>query len=298
MILNQRMEKKMKTSSTVWKHIRRSPYQALAAILIMMLTFLVVSIFTMIVVSSSQIISYFESSPKVTAFFKEGTKQESIDSLATSLKATGKVSGITFVSKEEAFKRYSNWNKNNPVLLDLVNSDVLPPSLEIATYKIEDLDEVAKVLKTSEDVSDVVFLKDVVSTLIVWTDAMRKIGLVLVVVLAVVSIFVMTTIIGFKISQKREEIEIMRLLSATNWYIRWPFLIEGMFYGLIGAFLGWILTFGLTLYARPYLLSFMHEIPIYTLSPVFLLALLGIEIGLALLLGAVASFMAVLRYLK
>ena len=288
----------MKTTKTAWKHIRRSPYQALAAILIMMLTFLVVSIFTMIVVSSSQIISYFESSPKVTAFFKEGTKQQSIDSLATSLKATGKVSGISFVSKEEAFKRYSNWNKNNPVLLDLVNSDVLPPSLEIATYKIEDLDQIAKVLKSSPDVSDVVFLKDVVSTLIVWTDAMRKIGLVLVVVLGVVSIFVMSTIIGFKISQKREEIEIMRLLSATNWYIRWPFILEGMFYGLIGALLGWILTFGLTLYARPYLLSFMHEIPLFTLSPGFLIALLGIEIGLALLLGAVASFMAVLRYLK
>lgn len=288
----------MKTAKTAWKHIRRSPYQALAAILIMMLTFLVVSMFTMIVVSSSQIISYFEASPKVTAFFKDDTKQENIDALAESLKSTGKVSSIKFVSKQEAFKRYSNWNKNNPVLLDLVNADVLPPSLEISTYNIEDLDTVAKVLKGSTYVSDVVFLKDVVSTLISWTDAMRRIGLALVVVLAVVSIFVMTTIIGFKISQKREEIEIMRLLSATNWYIRWPFLLEGMFYGLIGAFLGWFLTFGLTIYARPYLMSFMREIPLVTVSPSFLLALLAVEIGLAILLGAIASFMAVLRYLK
>lgn len=288
----------MKTTSTAWKHIRRSPYQALAAILIMMLTFLVVSMFTMVIVSSSQIISYFEASPKVTAFFKEDTQQATIDALADSLKATGKVSSIKFVSKEEAFKRYSNWNKDNPVLLDLVNADVLPPSLEISTYKIEDLDSIAKVLKDSSYVSDVVFLKDVVSTLISWTDAMRKIGLVLVIILIIVSIFVMTTIIGFKISQKREEIEIMRLLSATNWYIRWPFLLEGMFYGFLGAMLGWLLTFGLTLYARPYLLSFVREIPLMTLSPLFLLALLGLEIGFALVLGAIASFMAVLRYLK
>lgn len=288
----------MKTANTAWKHIRRSPYQALAAILIMMLTFLVVSIFTMVIVSSSQIISYFEASPKVTAFFKEDTEQANIDALADSLKATGKVSSIKFVSKQEAFKRYSNWNKDNPVLLDLVNADVLPPSLEISTYKIEDLDSIAKVLKSSSYVSDVVFLKDVVSTLISWTDAMRRIGLVLVIILTVVSIFVMTTIIGFKISQKREEIEIMRLLSATNWYIRWPFLLEGMFYGFIGALLGWLLTFGLTLYARPYLLSFVREIPLMTLTPVFLLALLGLEIGFALVLGAIASFMAVLRYLK
>ncbi|MEK7605260.1 MAG: permease-like cell division protein FtsX [Patescibacteria group bacterium] len=288
----------MKTTSTAWKHIRRSPYQALAAILIMMLTFLVVSMFTMVIVSSSQIISYFEASPKVTAFFKEDTQQPTIDALADSLKATGKVSSIKFVSKEEAFRRYSNWNKDNPVLLDLVNADVLPPSLEISTYKIEDLDSIAKVLKDSSYVSDVVFLKDVVSTLISWTDAMRKIGLVLVIILVIVSIFVMTTIIGFKISQKREEIEIMRLLSATNWYIRWPFLLEGMFYGFLGAMLGWLLTFGLTLYARPFLLSFVREIPLMTLSPYFLLALLGLEIGFALMLGAIASFLAVLRYLK
>jgi cell division transport system permease protein len=288
----------MKTAKTTWKNVRRSPYQSLAAILIMMLTFLVVSLFTMIVVSSSQIISYFESSPKVTAFFKDDANQENFDALANSLKATGKVSSITFVSKEEAFKRYSSWNKNNPVLLDLVNADVLPPSLEISTYKIEDLDAVAKILKASPYVSDVVFLKDVVSTLISWTDAIRKIGLVLVIVLAIVSIFIMTTIIGFKISQKREEIEIMRLLSATNWYIRWPFLLEGMLYGAVGAFLGWIFTFALTIYARPYLTSFMREIQLVTVSPAFLLALLAIEIGLAILLGAIASFMAVLRYLK
>lgn len=288
----------MRTVKTAWKHIRRSPYQALAAILIMMLTFLVVSLFTMIVVSSSQIITYFESSPKVTAFFKEGTEQQNIDALAESLRSTGKVSNITFVSQEEAFRRYSNWNKNNPVLLDLVSADILPPSLEISTYNIEDLDEIAKMLKSSSYVSDVVYLKDVVSTLISWTSAIRKIGLALVIVLSVVSIFVMMTIIGFKISQKRDEIEIMRLLSATNWYIRWPFLLEGMFYGLIGACIGWFMTFALTLYARPYLLSFMKDIPLVTLSPMFLLALLAVEIGLAIILGAIASFMAVLRYLK
>ena len=164
--------------------------------------------------------------------------------------------------------------------MDLVNADVLPPSLEISTYKIEDLDSIAKVLKDSSYVSDVVFLKDVVSTLISWTDAMRKIGLVLVIILVIVSIFVMTTIIGFKISQKREEIEIMRLLSATNWYIRWPFLLEGMFYGFFRRDARLAATFGLTLYARPFLLSFVREIPLMTLSPYFLLALLGLEIDL------------------
>lgn len=288
----------MRTVKTAWKHIRRSPYQAMAAILIMMLTFLVISIFSLIIISSSQIINYFERSPKVTAFFKDEAKKENIDALASALKATGKVSEVTYVSKEEAFRRYSNWNKDNPLLLDLVTADVLPASLEISTYNIEDLDDVAKILKESSYVSEVVYLKDVVSTLITWTSAIRKIGFALIVILAIVSVFVMTTIIGFKISQKREEIEIMRLLSATNWYIRWPFLFEGIFYGITGAFLGWLIAFAMTLYARPYLISFLRDIPIVTLTPTFLIALLSIEIGLAVLLGTFASFMAVLRYLK
>lgn len=206
--------------------MRRSPYQALAAILIMMLTFLVISIFSLITITSSQIITYFESSPKVTAFFKEETTQQNIDALAEQLKMSSAVADVKYVSQEEAFKRYSNWNKDNPILLDLVSADVLPASLEISTHNIEDLDEIAQTLKNSSSVSEVVFLKDVVSTLMSWTNAIRTIGLALIIVLSVVSIFVMATIIGFKISQKREEIEIMRLLSATNWYIRWPFLLR------------------------------------------------------------------------
>lgn len=288
----------MKTAKTAWKHIRRSPYQALAAIMIMMLTFLVISLFTMIIVSSSQIINYFEASPKVTAFFNEEATQDNIDALSSQLKASGKVSEVTFVSKEEAFRRYSDWNKNNPVLLDLVNAEILPPSLEISTYNIEDLDDVAQTLDQSEHVSDVVFLKDVVSTLTSWTNAIRQIGLAIIIVLSVVSIFIMTTIIGFKIAQKREEIEIMRLLSATNWYIRWPFLLEGIFYGIIGAIFGWLITFGMIMYAKPYLTSFMRDIPMLTFSPMFLLSLLMVEIGFAIILGMFASFMAVLRYLK
>lgn len=73
---------------------------------------------------------------------------------------------------------------------------------------------------------------------------------------------------------------------------------EGMIYGLVGAFLGWTFTFAAVMYAKPLLLTFMRDIPLVTLSPLFLLALLAIEIGLAILLGAIASFTAVLRYLK
>jgi cell division transport system permease protein len=288
----------MKTLKTTWKHIRRSPYQALAAILIMLVTFLSISVFSFLIFGSSRIISFFESKPQVTAFFKDDAKQENIDALEDSLKQTGKIASIKFVSKKEALEIYKQQNKDDPILLDLVTADILPASLEISTKRIEDLNDVSSMLQHSSFISEVVYQKDVVNTLSAWTSALRKIGLALVIVLSSVSIFVMVTIIGFKISQRKDEIEIMRLLSATNWYIRWPFLYEGMFYGIVGAVVGWLIATSVLLYATPLLTSFLRGIPILPVSPVFLLVLLVSELVFALVLGAFSSFLAVLRYLK
>ncbi len=288
----------MKHFKTTWRNIRRSPYQAFAAILIMMLTFLTVSFFTFLIGGSSQIVNYFESKPQVTAFFKNEAKQSDINSLENNLQSTGKIASIKFVSKEEALKIYREQNKNDPLLLDLVTADILPASLEISTTKIEDLSPISDTLKNSSIVQEVVFQKDVVSTLTDWTSALRKIGLALVVVLSLVSVFIMVTIIGIKISQKKEDIEIMRLIGATNWYIRWPFIFEGMLYGVIGAFLGWVIASVALWYSTPFLESFLRGIPVLPVSSIVLLELLGVELILAAMLGAFSSYLAVLRYLK
>jgi len=280
------------------RNIRRSPYQAIAAILIMALTFLVVSFFTFLLAGSSQIIGYFESKPQVTAFFKNEAKQTDINDLENKLSQTGKIASIKFVSKEDALKIYKEQNKDDPLLLDLVTADVLPSSFEISTVKIEDMSQISDMLKKSSIVSDVVFQKDVVSALSAWTNAIRKIGIVLITLLFLVSVFIMITIIGIKISQKREDIEIMRLIGASSWYIRWPFIIEGVFYGIIGAFVGWFISSTTLLWATPFLSSFLKGIPVLPVPPLFLLGLLGGEILLAILLGVLSSFLAVLRYLK
>ncbi len=288
----------MKHIKTTWTNIRRSPYQAFAAILIMMLTFLVISFFTFLIGGSSKIVNYFESKPQVTAFFKNEAKQSDINTLENDLQSTGKIASVKFVSKDEALKIYREQNKNDPLLLDLVTADILPASLEISSLKIEDLSSISDTLKNSPIVQEVVFQKDVVSTLTAWTSALRKIGTALIVVLSLVSMFIMVTIIGIKISQKKDDIEIMRLIGATNWYIRWPFIFEGMFYGAIGAFLGWLISSLALWYATPFLSSFLRGIPVLPVSPVVLFELLAVELVLAAFLGAFSSFLAVLRYLK
>lgn len=288
----------MSSFQTAWRNIRRSPYQAIAAVFIMGLTFLCVSFFAFVIFSSTRIINYFESKPQVTAFFKDETKQSDIDSLKQQLLATGKVVDVKFVSKKDALKIYQEQNKNDPLLLDLVTADILPSSLEISTYKIEDLAGVSDALQKSNTVQEVVFQKDVVATLSAWTNALRKIGLVLIVVLSVVSIFIMVTIIGIKISQKREDIEIMRLVGASSWYVRWPFLLEGVFYGVVGAFAAWIISVGILIWATPFLSSFLRGISIFPMPPTYFLSLLGIELAIASLLGVFSSSLAVLRYLR
>jgi len=296
--MSERRSELMSFIKTTTQNIRRSPYQAIAAIVIMTLTFLVISFFTFLLVGSSKIVAYFESKPQVTAFFRNEAKQEDINSLESKLKDSGKVSSVKFVSKKEALAIYKEQNKNDPLLLDLVTADILPSSLEISTYKIGDLSQVSDTLKGSSIISEVIFQKDVVSTLTSWTSALRKIGIAAILILSLVSIFIILTITGIKISQKRGDIHIMRLIGATNWYIRWPFIFEGMFYGVVGAFTGWVVSTVALVAATPYLSDFLSGIPILPASPIFLLELLGGELLLALVLGAFSSYLAVLRFLK
>jgi len=283
---------------TMWQHIRRSPYQAMAAILIMMLTFLAVSVFAILIIGSTKVITYFESKPQVTAFFKDTAHQTDIDSLKNDLLATGKISSVKFVSKQEALTIYRQQNKSDPLLLDLVTADILPASLDISATNIADLGDLSTYLKNSPAVQEVVYQQDVVSSLTKWTNAVRIIGIVLIALLAIVSIFIMSIIISIKISHKKDEIEIMQLIGATKWYISMPFLFEGVFYGVVGAFIGWLFT-SITLFAStPLLESFLRGIPVLPVPWYFYVGLLGAELLFAIVLGVFSSLLAVLRYVK
>ena len=283
---------------TAWKNIRRSPYQAVAAVFVMTLTFFVFSMFSLGVYGFSTIINYFESKPQVTAFFREEAKQEEVDSLKKSLQDSGLISQVKFVSKNEALKIYKEQNKNDPLLLDLVTADILPSSLEISTYKIDDLSLVSETLKDSKIIQEVVFQKDVVSTLSSWTNVIRKVGLVFITALVIATIFILATIIGIKVANKKEDIETMRLIGAGSWYIRLPFLFEGVFYGLTGAVISWVISVGMLLLATPSLEYFTKGIPLFPISYIVIFGLLGIQLVFAAFLGFFSSYLAVLRYLR
>ena len=288
----------MKTLRTARRNIRRSPYQAIAAVFIMTLTFLAFSIFAFIIFGSSRSVDYFESKPQVTAFFRDEAAKGDIDKLKSSFEQSEFISEVKFVSKEQALEIYRQQNKDDPLLLDLVTAEILPASLEISTFNIEDLNLVSETLNKSAIVEEVVFQRDVIATLTSWTTAVRAIGIFTVSILATISIFIMVTIIGIKVSQKKQDIETMRLIGAGNWYIRWPFIIEGVFYGVLGAIIGFLLSLGILFWTTPYLSSFLRGIPVLPLSFIFIGILFMLEVILAILLGAFSSYVAVLRYLR
>ena len=284
---------------TVAKYIRRSPYQAIAATLIMTLTFLSIAFFAILTIISVRMIDYFESRPQLSIFFKDEASRDDIETLRKQLEDTGKSSTIKFVSKEEALTIYKEQNKEDPLLLDLVTSDILPASLDVQAHDVNDMADLAKISKSSPMVEEVVFQQDIVDTLVKWTSALRKIGLAVIGVLLLVSVFVILTIIGIKITVRREEIEIMKLIGASNWFIRTPFLLEGMFYGVVGALLGWGISYSvLQFYAGPGLQGFLKGVPALPIEPLLMLEVLAGMLVSAIILGAFSSFLAVLRYLK
>ncbi|TSC54314.1 MAG: hypothetical protein LiPW31_171 [Microgenomates group bacterium LiPW_31] len=283
---------------TTWTHIRRAPYQALAATLIMVLTFFVATIFVLTAAGSQAILNWFETRPQVTAFFEDKVTMEQVDILRAKLAQTGKIKEAKYVSKEEALAIYREQNKNDPLLLEMVTANILPASIEVSTTNISYLGEIAQILRQESGVEEVIFQEDVVRSLHEWTNVLRKVGVGLIATLGGVSLLIILVIIGMKVALRREEIEILQLLGGTNWYIRAPFIFEGIFYGVVGAILAWGISYLLLLYSTPFLVGFLAGIPILPVPFLFMLALLGAEILVGALIGTLGSLIAVRRYLK
>ncbi len=287
-----------KILTNTWKHIRRSPYQALSAIAVLILTFFVISVFSLGVLGSREVLRYFETRPQVTAFFKDDATAEDIEKLKQQLSTQAFVTSVKFVSKEEALAIYREQNKQDPLLLEMVTADILPASLEVSGISAQVLPQIAEIITGQKGIEEVVYQKDVIAALTVWTKALRLVSLILISFLVLTSILIIVVIIGMKISLRRHELEVMRLLGASNWYIQRPFLLEGILYGVTGAIIAWGLSYLALLYATPFLVSFLGSIPVLPVPILIMLFLLGIEVVFGIVIGSLSSLIAVRRYLR
>lgn len=280
------------------RNIRRTPFQAIAASMVMFLTFLALITFLLVAAGSQQALRFFESKPQVIVFFKEGTTVEDIATIENALKQESRVLTTKYVSKEEALEIYREKNKNDPTLLELVTANILPASLEISTKTPDDLEPIAQILTKEPVVSEVIVPLDVVDTLKSVTTVIRIVGGSIVVFLMIFSILIILMIIGFKIRLRRSEIETMRLLGAPSSFIRNPFILEGVFYGVTGAITSWIVVYAALWYLTPFLQGYLGDLNLLPVNPLFMLILLGAALLIAFVIGGLGSLGAVRRYLR
>lgn len=292
---------------TTKKHLRRSPYQSITALVTMFLTFLLGGIFAVTSLLSNVTLNYFESKPQITVFFNQNAGQKEADTLTKTLQASGKTLSIKYISKEDALKIYQEQNKKDPLLLEMVTADILPASLEISATDPKSLTELEPILKNADGVEEVVYQKDVVDSLIKWVKAIRISGIVLGGILAINAILITITVIAMKIALKRDEIEILRLIGATPMFIKGPFIMEGAIYGVIGSGLAWLMISILFIILQPTLLGFLGIIPVLhqifagPTAREFLITIAGfggVMILAGALLGSIGSTLALNRYLK
>lgn len=286
----------MTQKNTVFKHIRRSPYQSIAAIFMTTITFFIVSVFALVVLGAHSMLAFFESRPQVTAFFKDEAITANVDSLKNNIKGTVVVEDMRYLSKDDALAIYRQQNSDNPLLLEMVTADILPASLEVSAKNVTDLETIAGVMQKDPLVEEVVFQKDVIDTLKKWVSGVRTAGIILSGLLIFASLTTIIMILGLKFTARKTEINTLSLLGATSWYIRGPFVAEGIIYAVSGALLGWGFSYLVLLYLTPNLVTFLAEIAILPVPVWVMLAGLGGQILLACLIGALASFIATRRY--
>lgn len=286
--------------NTALNRISRSPYQTFAAISIMSMTLFLASIFSIMAVGSQVVLKFFETRPQVNAYYKDDyvpTPQE-IELVKSKLFSSTVVEDVKFVSKDEALKIYKQYNQSDPLLLEAVTADMLPASLEVSAKDPNDLKQIAQDLRQIENISDVRFAEDIVSTLTTWTKSVRIIGISLVGANILITFVIILLIIGIKVASRRDEILILQLVGANHSYISAPFVWEGVIYGVVGAICAWVASYILLLYSTPFLVTFLAGVPILPVPVTFMLALLGAEICLGVIVGGLGGGFAARRYLK
>lgn len=289
----------MSPLKTTWHHIRRSPFQSLIATIVMVLSFFFISLFAIINSGLSSVLSYFETKPEITLFLKDGLEKTAVENIQKDLSGYQSIKEITFISKEKALTIYKDQNKGNPLLTEMVTASILPASFEITVSDPKILEQIYQNYSTKTDVIDeIIYQKDIIQSLLDWTSATRKIGISIILIISLISFLTIVTIIGMKITNRKDEIKISRLIGASNFYVKKPFLLEGIIYGIVGSLLGFVFSFLIALISQKSINAFFQPVVFIDLNVKFYLILLVAEVFIGTFLGFFASWIGVKRYIK
>jgi len=290
------------------QNFQRNWVMSLGAVITIYLSLLLVGVFLAAGVVVNAAVQSVEDKVTIQIFLKDGAATADVDALQKELLGDALVDGVNYTSKEEALQKFKEDMKQSPEIIEQLEGNPLPASLDVTLKDPRTVEEMVTKIKKSQlflKVADrpdnpeesLKYGQQIVRRLFAVTRVIRIVFAVFIVMLSVVSLIFMNNTIRLAIYARRKEIGIMRLVGASNWFIRTPFLLEGLMQSLIGATLAILSVVGLQSLILPRL---KEVIPFLGLS---LSGSATAQISLALVLGGViigllGSTLAMRRYLK
>ncbi len=238
---------------------------------------------------------------EIEIYLSDEVTDEELNLIENRIEKTGGVTSLTYRSKEEALKKMTeDWGDEGYLLEGLEEDNSLPDSYIVEVSDIQHADQVVKAVESMNGVERVNYHKEVIDKLMIMANYIRIGGMAIISLLIFVSIFIISNTIKLTVTAREREINIMKYVGASNGYIKGPFIIEGVMFGLIGA----LISIGITYYGYEYFFNAVNE-KVYTFFTMGLVSppsifkditIIFIAIGTGI--GAIGSLVSMKRFLN
>lgn len=297
----------LRVIKTGFTNFGRNLWLSLAATMVMTITLVIFSTLFLLFMLTRYSISTIQNTVDVSVYFKIGLAEQQITKIENDIKADPAVKEVDYISATQAFNDFKSKHSNDPLITQSLNEltgNPLPATVHIKSYNLSDYPAIAQKLQGDQykDFIDKVNYEDnrlVIDRLNAILKFIVTFGFALVIVFALIAILVIFNTIRLTIYNRKEEVEIMRLVGATNWYIRGPFLTESILYAILST----VITIGLfipvVLKVIPKVTEYVNpNLNMYGTSLVNYLYLGLILFALALSLSIISTLSAIRKYLK
>ena len=278
----------------------------LGSIITIFLSLFIIGLFLVGAAVIDNIVKSVESEVSITAYVDDDAKESDINAMEDYIKGLPGVSSVTFTTKEQALEDFRNMSSNADIV-DELGGNPLPASINIELSDPQLVQQVANDIQSSEQFKKIADEKDpadslkygqrTVERLFSVTNYVRYIGIALIILLVFIALVFINNTIRLAIMARRKEIAIMRLVGASNGFIRGPFLMEGALHAVIGAALAIGALELIHRLALPRLQGSLAFLPIEVNGTTFLVIYL-VLLGAGLVIGLIGSALAMRRYLK
>lgn len=287
-------------------NFKRERFLFIYAMVTLVITFLIFGFFVGLVVLTQTGIRTLEEQAQLTLFFKDDFPESNILELQSNLENDSRVLQTTYISKQKAFEIFTEVNKDSPLLLEAISESILPASLEVKSVKISDLSVLRDELSSIDGVEEIKFFEDVVERFSSISNVIYIIGVITVLLFMFISVAIVITVFRIIIDSKGKEYEILKLVGASDDYVKKPIIFQGIALGFISASIAAVLlipNYGFivsnvfqfeNLVVFGFLIDILGKINTWLFSGI--LGLLMILAGI--LLGYFGSLLAIKRYLK